>query len=400
MKDLVDGYIARYGRAPSRAHVWALHEQAFRSGRKPKDEELVSPAEQLARWEAKAAEHRVQALASIPGAVALYAAEHGATGGAVARLGDDARHRAIRIAVAEVQRQNASDVSVIEEYKQRGRIYDGRRDDMYDRAVRNWLGDFLAGKDTLLLAGSNEEAAELAGNARRQLIRPGRVRNSGDITLRDSNDASVGELLRARQNSKIPAAGKPLENRDVVRLVSWWTAGIRRQAIMQRQLADGRWSQQFLVPGDYIAEHCEVHLHSSARIARARSHVRFLTVLGAKRERGSAQVRPDAVSMTLPSLLTWRDTAEKRLCAAVRSVRDEVRPGCRFSQRSAYPVNGGCFAAAARRRPSSIQREMSAVSAPAVAAGPSRSSIASASQMSRRGFASTGAGHCASGSGS
>jgi hypothetical protein len=197
MKDLVDGYIARYGRAPSRAHVWALHEQAFRSGRKPKDEELVSPAEQLARWEAKAAEHRVQALASIPGAVALYAAEHGATGGAVARLGDDARHRAIRIAVAEVQRQNASDVSVIEEYKQRGRIYDGRRDDMYDRAVRNWLGDFLAGKDTLLLAGSNEEAAELAGNARRQLIRPGRVRNSGDITLRDSNDASVGELQLA-----------------------------------------------------------------------------------------------------------------------------------------------------------------------------------------------------------
>src|SRR5260370_10298481 len=108
MRDLVDAYIARYGRAPSRAHVWALHEQAFRSGRKPKDDELVSPAEQLARWEEKAARHGVQALASIPGAVALYAAEHGATSRAVARLDDDARHRAIRIAVAEVQRQNAT----------------------------------------------------------------------------------------------------------------------------------------------------------------------------------------------------------------------------------------------------------------------------------------------------
>src|SRR5258708_23858924 len=50
----------------------------------------------------------------------------------------------------------------------------------------------------------------------------------------------------------------PLENRDVLRLVSWWTAGIRRQAIMQRQLPDGRWSQQFLVPADYIEQHCEL----------------------------------------------------------------------------------------------------------------------------------------------
>src|SRR5258708_10199640 len=105
---------------------------------------------------------------------------------------------------------------------------------MYDRAVRNWLGDFLAGKDTLLLAGSNEEAAELAGNARRQLIRLGRERNSGDITLRDSNDASEGDLLPARQDSKIPAARNALENPDVLPLVGWWTAGIRGQAVMPR----------------------------------------------------------------------------------------------------------------------------------------------------------------------
>src|SRR5260370_9419510 len=92
MKDLVDAYTARYGRPPSRAHVWALHEQAFRSGRKPKDDELVSPAEQLARGEAKAAGHRVQALASIPGPVARYAAEHGAPGAAPARLADESPH--------------------------------------------------------------------------------------------------------------------------------------------------------------------------------------------------------------------------------------------------------------------------------------------------------------------
>src|SRR5258707_10653159 len=104
---------------------------------------------------------------------------------------------------------------------------------MYDRAVRNWLGDFLAGKDTLLLAGSNEEAAELAGNARRQLIRLGRGRNSRDLPLRDGNDASEGDLLRARQNSKIAAAGKPLEDRDALLRASSGTAGIRLQACLQ-----------------------------------------------------------------------------------------------------------------------------------------------------------------------
>ena len=62
---------------------------------------------------------------------------------------------------------------------------------MQARAVRNWLADFLAGMDTLLLAGSNEEAGELSGLARRQLIKLGLVRNSGDVTLdHDGNDAS------------------------------------------------------------------------------------------------------------------------------------------------------------------------------------------------------------------
>jgi hypothetical protein len=586
MKDLVEAYTARYGRPPSRARVWALHEQAFRSGRKPKDEELTSTAELLERWDQRAAEHRVRALGSIPAAVRLYAEQHpaslgtgrpgalGAGGSASSQtiseaalradgsvLGRDERHRAIRIAVARVQQQNATwyasdlmweiqaalpplhqdtdstalmelclreaignevegaevawlgkppdvtdvsvlgvrasdgqsvfrkpqtdkyctldhldtekyllhaagrharpkmtedeasdllagsglsdeqmsaavmllsttrptvvfvgpagtgksftlgamarayiertgrrviglalaknavrvlqgegieeaytiadflgqlrgggsrghirigagdiliidessqvptealarlqsiasqagawmiqagdteqlpspeaggmmrviasehgyvqirevrrfreeweraaslklrsgDTSVIAEYKQHGRIYEGRRDDMYDRAVRSWLGDHLAGKDTLLLAGSNAEAAELAGLARRQLIRLGRVRNSGDITLMDDNDASVGDLLRARQNSKIAAGGKPLENRDVIRLVRWWIQGVRRQAVMTRQLPGGRWSPEFLVPEDYLRSHAELAYAGNVDVAEGKT---------------------------------------------------------------------------------------------------------------------------------
>jgi hypothetical protein len=37
---------------------------------------------------------------------------------------------------------------------------------MHDEAVSGWLNSFLDGKSTLLLAGSNEEAARLARERR------------------------------------------------------------------------------------------------------------------------------------------------------------------------------------------------------------------------------------------
>jgi hypothetical protein len=143
---------------------------------------------------------------------------------------------------------------------------------MQARSVRNWLADHLAGLDTLLLAGSNEEAAELSRLARRQLIRMGEVRNSGDVVLeRDGNDASVGDMLRARQNTKIPAGGKPLENRDVIKLERWFTGGMHRQAIVARQLPGGKWTKPFPVPESYIAEHCELAYAGNVDVSEGRT---------------------------------------------------------------------------------------------------------------------------------
>jgi conjugative relaxase-like TrwC/TraI family protein len=173
-------------------------------------------------------------------------------------------------------RLRSGDASVIAEYRQHGRVYEGRRDDMYARAVRNWLGDWLAAEQTgllpVLLAASNTEAAEMSALAREQLIRLDRVRNSGDIALeRDGNDASVGDLLRARLNSKIAAGGKPLENRDVVRLEGWWAHGIRRHALMRRQLSGGGWSGQFLVPESYVKQHMELAYAGNVDVAEGKT---------------------------------------------------------------------------------------------------------------------------------
>ena len=54
----------------------------------------------------------------------------------------------------------------IADYRRHGRIREGRQDDVRAAAVRLWLGDHLAGEDTLLIAGTNQEAAELAHDVR------------------------------------------------------------------------------------------------------------------------------------------------------------------------------------------------------------------------------------------
>ena len=87
-----------------------------------------------------------------------------------------------------------------------------------------------------------------------------------------------------------------------------------------------------------------------------------------KWERRSAasygQVRSDVVMVAVWVALMCSNVVKQRICWPERSVRDEVLRGFRFSDRT-YPVNGGRLAAARRRR-SSIQREMSVVSAPAL----------------------------------
>ena len=70
-------------------------------------------------------------------------------------------------------RLRAGDFSAVAAYDRRGRIRGDHREAAYDRAAGAWLADHLHGKDTILLAGSNEEAAELARRVQARLVRWG-----------------------------------------------------------------------------------------------------------------------------------------------------------------------------------------------------------------------------------
>src|SRR5690349_4835555 len=150
------------------------------------------------------------------------------------------------------------DVMALAEYAARGRIWDGPQDRVYDDAVDLYMTDVAMGRQALLLAGSNEEAARLARLVRDRRIERGQIGGNREVTLRDGNPAGTGDLVRARLNTKIDAGGRRLTNRDTLRLTGFLGSGDNRVAIAQRQTAPGEWSAPFDLPMSYLEQSAEL----------------------------------------------------------------------------------------------------------------------------------------------
>jgi len=150
-------------------------------------------------------------------------------------------------------RLGEGELAVLAGYDLHGRIRGADREAAYRQAVSMWLADHLAGKDALLLAGSNEEAAELSRAAQAKLVQLGRV-GAPCVQLSDGNQAGAGDLVRARLNTHIDAAGQRLTNRDVLKI----TGVHGGKAEVQRQLDGGGWSGKFRVPLEYLGKSAEL----------------------------------------------------------------------------------------------------------------------------------------------
>ena len=158
------------------------------------------------------------------------------------------------------------DPAAIAAYDRHGRIRGADYEAAYDRAASLWLTDHLRGKDVLLLAGSNAEAADLARRVQAKLTQLGTT-GPPQAALSDGNHAGIGDLIRARLNTTIDAAGRPLANRDTLQI----TAFRGPDAEVRRQRLDGTWTGTFRVPRSYLAASAELAYAGNVHVAQGRT---------------------------------------------------------------------------------------------------------------------------------
>lgn len=102
-RELEADYVRDHGHAPAKQARWALKQRAALETRDTKEHNPPAPGHELTAWARKAERSGAGKLAALHEAASAYAAEH-----APSEMPSDAeRARAIRVAVAEVQRQNA-----------------------------------------------------------------------------------------------------------------------------------------------------------------------------------------------------------------------------------------------------------------------------------------------------
>jgi conjugative relaxase-like TrwC/TraI family protein len=93
------------------------------------------------------------------------------------------------------------DPTAVAEYAKHGRVVDaGTTEQAELKACRAWLADHLAGRDTVLLVGSNDSASRCAAMLRAELVALGQVEPTGVALDRDGTVAGVGDLVAARRN--------------------------------------------------------------------------------------------------------------------------------------------------------------------------------------------------------
>ena len=182
-----------------------------------------------------------------------------------------ARLHEVRRFDAEWERQASirlrdGDPAAAAAYDRHGRIRGADTETACDRAASMWLADHLRGKDVLLLAGSNAEAAGLSRRVQAKLTQSGTV-GPPQAPLADGNHAGIGDLVRARLNTKIDAAGRPLTNRDTLTIIAFRGS----DAEVRRQRLDGTWTGTFRIPRAYLAASAELAYAGNVHVAQGRT---------------------------------------------------------------------------------------------------------------------------------
>ncbi len=167
------------------------------------------------------------------------------------------------------------DLSAVRDYDRHGRLIDaGTVEQAAAAARRAWLADTLAGRRSLLLVDTNEQAAQVAAEARADLVRLNRVGDDVTVPLeRDGNRAGVGDLVQARllaphlRGYEGNTAG-PV-NREYYRVTATRPDGGLIVAPIVGTGPDGeRLGAAMVLPGSYVREHVVLGYASTVHSAQ------------------------------------------------------------------------------------------------------------------------------------
>ncbi|MEV8590895.1 MobF family relaxase [Streptomyces sp. NPDC051180] len=164
------------------------------------------------------------------------------------------------------------DTEALAAYELHGRFRGGNAEEMTSRAYQAWMTDYLAGRNPLLIAGDNQQVAELSARVRADLVRAKRVSEDG-VVLRTGREeyggvetkAGVGDLIQMRRNiRKVTAENGDFATNRVVAKVT----GTSDNGALMVELEDGA---RMHLPAAYVAEHVELAYAATVHGAQGRT---------------------------------------------------------------------------------------------------------------------------------
>ena len=167
-------------------------------------------------------------------------------------------------------RLRAGNESVLRTYHQQGRLRDsGTRDQAEASAATAWLADTVAGRRSLLLVDSNEQAGRLSASLRAELVRLGRVDEHGVPLGMQGTFAGVGDLVQARRNGW-DLAGVEGNRRGPINRETYRVTGVRDDGALEvtTETTGAGEGEAMVLPAGYVAEHLALGYASTVHAAQ------------------------------------------------------------------------------------------------------------------------------------
>ncbi|GAA3251353.1 hypothetical protein GCM10017691_63770 [Pseudonocardia petroleophila] len=174
-------------------------------------------------------------------------------------------------------RLREGDETVLGEYHKQGRLIDAGTTEVAEQsAARGWLADTLAGRSTLLVVDTNEQAARLSASLRAELVRLGRVAEEGVPLELEGTYAGVGDVVQARLNgwnlAGVEGNRRGPINRETYRVLDTRAdGGLLVAPIVGRDDNGDQLGEQMTLPGSYVSAHVALAYASTAHAGQGRT---------------------------------------------------------------------------------------------------------------------------------